>query len=58
MQRVLAIESASLKGVSRVAGIAGGRRKVRTLHVALRRGWINFLITDLRAAESLLSGAQ
>jgi hypothetical protein len=58
MQRVIEIEPASLKGVSRVVGVAGGRRKVRAIHAALRGGWINVLITDLRAAESLLSSAQ
>jgi DNA-binding transcriptional regulator LsrR (DeoR family) len=58
MQRVIGIEPASLKRVNRVVGVAGGRRKVRAILAALRGGWINVLITDLRAAESLLSSAQ
>jgi len=57
MQRVIGIEAASLKSVSRVVGVAGGRRKVRAILAALRGGWINVLITDLRAAEALLNGA-
>lgn len=57
MQRVIGIEAASLKKVSRVVGVAGGRKKVRATLAALRGGWINVLITDLRAAEALLSEA-
>lgn len=44
MQRVIGIEAASLKSVSRVVGVAGGRRKVRAILAALRGGWILSLI--------------
>lgn len=55
MQRVIGIEAASLKRVSRVVAVAGGRKKVRATLAALRGGWVNVLITDLRAAEALLN---
>jgi DNA-binding transcriptional regulator LsrR (DeoR family) len=55
MQRVIGIEATSLKHVNRVVGVAGGRRKVRAILAALRGRWIDVLITDLRAAESLLN---
>jgi DNA-binding transcriptional regulator LsrR (DeoR family) len=55
-QRVIGIEAASLRRAPRVVGVAGGRRKVPSILAALRGGWINVLITDLRAAESLLNG--
>lgn len=58
MQRVIGIEAASLKAVSRVVGVAGGRKKIPAILAALRGGWINVLITDLRAAESLLNTAE
>jgi len=55
MQRVIGIEPVLLKKVSRVVGVTGGRKKVRATLAALRGGWINVLITDLRAAEALLN---
>lgn len=56
-QRVISIDVAALKRVNRVVGVAGGRRKVRAILAALRGKWIDVLITDLRAAEYLLSEA-
>jgi DNA-binding transcriptional regulator LsrR (DeoR family) len=55
MHRVIGIEPASLKRTKRVVGVAGGARKVNAILAALRGQWINVLITDKRAAESLLS---
>jgi DNA-binding transcriptional regulator LsrR (DeoR family) len=55
MQRIIGIEPASLKRVSRVIGVAGGRGKVATILGALRGKWINVLVTDRRTAENLLS---
>ena len=58
MQRVIGIELSTLKNVSRVVAVAGGRKKVPALLAALRGGWINVVITDLRAAEALLNASE
>ena len=58
MQRVIGIELGALKKVNRVVAVAGGRKKVNAILGALRGGWINVLITDLRAAEALLAEMQ
>ena len=55
MQRVIGIELSSLRRTHRVVGVAGGRSKVPAILAALRGHWIDVLITDRRAAETLLS---
>ena len=55
MQRVIGIDAATLHGVGRVIGIAGGKRKLEAILAALRGGWIDVLISDRRTAEGLIS---
>jgi len=57
MQRVIGIDTASLKRVKRVVAIAGGRSKAQAIRAALLGRWIDVLITDQRTAASLLAGA-
>jgi len=52
--RVFGLESAQLKGIPRVVGIAGGKRKHQAILGALRGRWINVLITDQFSAEALV----
>jgi len=54
MQRVIGIDLATLKGASRVVGIAGGPNKDRAILASLRGRWINVLITDRHTAEQLI----
>jgi DNA-binding transcriptional regulator LsrR (DeoR family) len=51
--RVFGLESARLKSIPSVVGIAGGRRKYQAILGALRGRWINVLITDQFSAEIL-----
>jgi DNA-binding transcriptional regulator LsrR (DeoR family) len=53
MQRVIGIEPDVLKKISRVIGIAGGRKKIRAIEAALAGSWINVLIVDHRTAQAL-----
>ena len=57
MQRVIGIDTASLKRVKRVVAVAGGRSKAQAIRAALLGRWIDVLITDQRTAASLLAGA-
>jgi DNA-binding transcriptional regulator LsrR (DeoR family) len=52
--RVISMELDALRRVSRVVGIAGGRRKTAAIRGALAGRWINVLITDRGTAERLL----
>jgi DNA-binding transcriptional regulator LsrR (DeoR family) len=56
MQRVIGIESSTLRAVGRVIGIAGGKKKLNAILAALCGGWIDVLITDRRTAEGLIAG--
>jgi DNA-binding transcriptional regulator LsrR (DeoR family) len=51
--RVFGLESARLKTIPRVVGIAGGKRKRQAILGALQGGWVNVLITDQFTAEAL-----
>jgi DNA-binding transcriptional regulator LsrR (DeoR family) len=53
MQRVIGIEPEALKKIGRVIGIAGGRKKIRSIEAALAGSWINVLIVDHRTAQAL-----
>ena len=52
--RVISMELAQLRKVSRVVGVAGGRRKVPAIRGALRGKLISVIITDRNTAERLL----
>jgi DNA-binding transcriptional regulator LsrR (DeoR family) len=56
-ERLLSIELDQLRKVSRVVGIAGGRRKTAAIRGALQGRLINVLITDANTAGRLLSPA-
>jgi DNA-binding transcriptional regulator LsrR (DeoR family) len=53
--RVISIELDQLRGVPRVVGVAGGRRKANAIRGALAGKLVNVLITDLASAEGLLA---
>ncbi|GAA0315109.1 sugar-binding transcriptional regulator [Kineococcus aurantiacus] len=52
--RVLGIEPEILKTVPRRIGVAGGANKQAAIRAALRGGWVNTLVTDLKTARALL----
>jgi DNA-binding transcriptional regulator LsrR (DeoR family) len=52
--RVFGLESPQLKGIPRVVGVAGGKRKHQAILGALRGRRINVLITDQFSAEALV----
>jgi DNA-binding transcriptional regulator LsrR (DeoR family) len=54
-QRVISMQLAQLRRVSRSIGVAGGQRKYTAILGALRGKWINILITDRQTAESLVT---
>jgi DNA-binding transcriptional regulator LsrR (DeoR family) len=56
--RVIGIELDQLRRVGRSVGVAGGPRKTAAIRGALRGGWINCLITDVRTAERLLAPSE
>ena len=56
--RVLGIDSATLRGIPRRIGVAGGRRKHGAIRAALLGGWINTLVTDSVTASSLRLAAR
>jgi DNA-binding transcriptional regulator LsrR (DeoR family) len=53
--RVISMELDQLRDISRVVGVAGGRRKVQAISGALAGGLVKVLITDLKCAERLLA---
>lgn len=52
--RVLGIPAATLKKVPRRIGVAGGLRKLESIHAAVLGGWVNVLITDSQIAAELM----
>ncbi|WP_308121467.1 sugar-binding transcriptional regulator [Paractinoplanes bogorensis] len=52
--RVLGIDSSTLRAVPRRVAVAGGLRKSNAIRAAVKGGWANVLITDLQVARSLL----
>jgi DNA-binding transcriptional regulator LsrR (DeoR family) len=55
--RVVGIDGAAIRKIDRKVGVAGGARKHQAVRAALKGGWINVLITDLRCAEYLRNHA-
>jgi DNA-binding transcriptional regulator LsrR (DeoR family) len=55
--RVIGMELAQLRRVTRVVGVAGGSRKTAAIRGALAGGLINVLITDSNTARRLISAA-
>ncbi|MFS8493613.1 MAG: sugar-binding transcriptional regulator [Limnochorda sp.] len=53
--RFVGIPWAQLRRVPRVIGVAGGPEKIPALRIALERGYLTGLITDLKTAEALLA---
>ncbi len=53
--RVLGIPAATLKKVPRRIGVAGGLRKLESIHAAVLGGWVNVLITDSQIAAELIN---
>lgn len=53
-RRLLGIDSATLLGIPRRVGVAGGRRKHEAIRAALLGGWINTLVTDSATASYLV----
>ena len=51
--RVLGINTDTLRSIPRVVAIAGGARKFTAIRAALRGGWLNVLVTDLDVARRL-----
>ncbi len=56
-ERVIGMSLEELRKVSRVVGVAGGRRKLAAIRGALAGRWINVLITDRLTASQLLESA-
>ncbi|QLQ40550.2 sugar-binding transcriptional regulator [Micromonospora robiginosa] len=52
-ERVLGIDSLTLRSIPRVVAIAGGARKFTAIRAALRGGWVDVLVTDLDVARRL-----
>lgn len=54
-ERVMAVPLSKLKQGSRVIGVCGGKRKVRSLRAVLNGGYLDILISDRVTAERLLT---
>lgn len=54
--RVVGIGVEELRAIPRRVGIAGGARKLEAIRGAVRGGWIDVLITDVRTANGLADG--
>ena len=52
--RMISIETSTMKAVPRRIGIAGGVQKLNAIRGAIQGGWINVLITDSSVARQLL----
>jgi DNA-binding transcriptional regulator LsrR (DeoR family) len=55
--RVIGISLPEIKAVPRVAGVAGGARKVAAIRGAMRGGYLDVLITDRFTATKLIADA-
>ena len=53
--RTVAFDARSLPGVARTIGVAEGAAKVAPIVGALRGGFVNTLVTDVRTAEAVLA---
>lgn len=56
-ERVIGIDLAQLSRVPRVVAVAGGARKAKAIHAALRSGVINVLVTDDQVARAIVETA-
>lgn len=54
-RRIVSIDIRELSRHKRVLGIGGGARKAQSILGALRGGYLDILITDLKTAETVLS---
>lgn len=55
--RIIGISPDTLRTIPRRIAVAGGVRKVAAIRGALRGGWVNVLITDVRTARALADAA-
>lgn len=53
--RIVGMDAASLRGLSRVIGVAGGPKKVRPIRAALAGRYLDVVITDMLTAEAVLT---
>ena len=53
--RTIAFDASSLRGVGRTIGVAEGTAKVAPILGALRGGFLDTLVTDVRTAEAVLA---
>jgi len=56
--RIIGLTLEQLRSISRVIGVAGGRRKLDVIRAALRGGWLDVLVTDHRTAAALIAEKQ
>ena len=54
-RRVVGITAEQILATPRRVAVAGGKRKLESIHAALCGGWLTTLITDLTTAQSLLA---
>ena len=52
--RVLGIDSDTLRAIPRRIGLAGGPAKHHAIRAAIVGGWVNVLVTDIATAQALL----
>ena len=52
---VIGVTLTQLRAATRRIGVAGGASKYVAIRAALRGGWINILVTDVRTAERLVA---
>ena len=55
---VIGITLTQLKAAKRRIGVAGGDSKYEAIRAAVRGGWVNTLITDVRSAERLIADTE
>jgi DNA-binding transcriptional regulator LsrR (DeoR family) len=53
--RVVGIAPEVYRAIPRRVGVAGGLRKRKAIHAAIKGGWVNVIITDLATAGDLLA---
>ncbi|WP_234989280.1 sugar-binding transcriptional regulator [Demequina sp. NBRC 110052] len=56
-ERVVGIDSTTMRSVPRRIGVAAGARKASAVRAALRGGWVNVIITDVAIARTLVGDA-
>jgi DNA-binding transcriptional regulator LsrR (DeoR family) len=53
--RVVGIAPDVYRAIPRRVGVAGGLRKRKAIHAAIKGGWVNVVVTDLATARDLLA---